>query len=153
MKGISIKIRHLTLKWYIVTLWLDLKAVFTTLESLILLVFRILCCCDPYSTLTCSFWINAQAHAPGNPASPLSSSSLLFAASPQEEMCPKGEGVSPQRCVWSSAVNIRDKYIYVTQPLLSRLLVVDIQAQKVVQVGGAGVLLCSQIIRTLSSRS
>lgn len=52
-------------------------------------------------------------------------------------MCPKGEGVSPQRCVWSSAVNVRDKYIYVTQPLLSRLLVVDIQAQKVVQVGGA----------------
>ncbi|XP_074467069.1 follistatin-related protein 4 [Sebastes fasciatus] len=50
-----------------------------------------------------------------------------------EEMCPKGEGVSPQHCVWSSAVNIRDKYIYVTQPLLSRLLIVDIQAQKVVQ--------------------
>ncbi|MED6268052.1 hypothetical protein CHARACLAT_018368 [Characodon lateralis] len=50
-----------------------------------------------------------------------------------EEMCPKGEGVSPQRCVWSSAVNVRDKYIYVTQPLQSRLLVVDIQAQKVVQ--------------------
>ncbi|XP_034406320.1 follistatin-related protein 4 [Cyclopterus lumpus] len=50
-----------------------------------------------------------------------------------EEMCPKGEGVSPQHCVWSSAVNIRDKYIYVTQPLLSRLLVVDVQAQKVVQ--------------------
>ncbi|KAF3841135.1 hypothetical protein F7725_006997 [Dissostichus mawsoni] len=42
-----------------------------------------------------------------------------------EEMCPKGEGVSPQHCVWSSAVNVRDKYIYVTQPLLSRLLVVD----------------------------
>ncbi|CAB1414424.1 unnamed protein product [Pleuronectes platessa] len=50
-----------------------------------------------------------------------------------EEMCPKGEGVSPQHCVWSSAVNVRDKYIYVTQPLQSRLLVVDIQAQKVVQ--------------------
>ncbi|RVE64132.1 hypothetical protein OJAV_G00143220 [Oryzias javanicus] len=50
-----------------------------------------------------------------------------------DEMCPKGEGVSPQRCVWSSAVNVRDKYIYVTQPLQSRLLVVDIQAQKVVQ--------------------
>uniref|UniRef100_A0A665X033 Follistatin-like 4 n=1 Tax=Echeneis naucrates TaxID=173247 RepID=A0A665X033_ECHNA len=50
-----------------------------------------------------------------------------------EEMCPKGEGVSPQRCMWSSAVNIRDKYIYVAQPLLSRLLIVDIQAQKVVQ--------------------
>uniref|UniRef100_A0A3Q2CYR4 Follistatin-like 4 n=1 Tax=Cyprinodon variegatus TaxID=28743 RepID=A0A3Q2CYR4_CYPVA len=50
-----------------------------------------------------------------------------------EEMCPKGEGVSPQRCVWSSAVNVRDKYIYVAQPFQSRLLVVDIQAQKVVQ--------------------
>ncbi|XP_030601370.1 follistatin-related protein 4 [Archocentrus centrarchus] len=50
-----------------------------------------------------------------------------------EEMCPKGEGVSPQHCEWSSAVNIRDKYIYVTQPLQSRVLVVDIQAQKVVQ--------------------
>lgn len=57
-------------------------------------------------------------------------------------MCPKGEGVSPQHCVWSSAVNIRDKYIYVTQPLQSRLLVVDIQAQKVVQVGGAGYQFC-----------
>lgn len=65
----------------------------------------------------------------------LPSSSLLPAFPPQDEMCPKGEGVSPQRCVWSSAVNVRDKYIYVTQPLLSRLLVVDIQAQKVVQVG------------------
>lgn len=51
-------------------------------------------------------------------------------------MCPKGEGVSAQHCVWSSAVNVRDKYIYVTQPPQSRLLVVDIQAQKVVQVGG-----------------
>ncbi|KAM8897359.1 follistatin-related protein 4 [Spinachia spinachia] len=50
-----------------------------------------------------------------------------------EEMCPKGEGVSPQHCVWSSAVNVRDKYVYVSQPLQSRLLVVDIQAQKVVQ--------------------
>ncbi|XP_054907358.1 follistatin-related protein 4 isoform X4 [Poeciliopsis prolifica] len=50
-----------------------------------------------------------------------------------EEMCPKGQGVTPQRCVWSSAVNVREKYIYVTQPLQSRLLVVDIQAQKVVQ--------------------
>ncbi|XP_068187849.1 follistatin-related protein 4 [Antennarius striatus] len=50
-----------------------------------------------------------------------------------EEMCPKAEGVSAQHCVWSSAVNIRDKYIYATQPRLNRLLVVDIQAQKVVQ--------------------
>uniref|UniRef100_A0A8C5AAY2 Follistatin-related protein 4 n=1 Tax=Gadus morhua TaxID=8049 RepID=A0A8C5AAY2_GADMO len=50
-----------------------------------------------------------------------------------EEMCPKGEGVAPQRCAWSSAVNVREKYIYVSQPLQSRLLVVDTQAQKVVQ--------------------
>lgn len=62
-------------------------------------------------------------------------------------MCPKDEGVSPQHCVWSSAVNIRDKYIYVTQPLQSRLLVVDIQAQKVVQVGGAGI----RLVRTRRS--
>lgn len=86
------------------------------------------------------------------------SPSLLSAASSQDEMCPKGEGVSPQHCVWSSAVNIRDKYIYATQPLLSRLLVVDIQAQKVVQVGGAGrqarrTTLCalSQTFRKVSS--
>lgn len=64
---------------------------------------------------------------------------MFSVGSSQEEMCPKGEGVSPQHCVWSSAVNIRDKYIYVTQPLQSRVLVVDIQAQKVVQVGGAGI--------------
>lgn len=77
---------------------------------------------------------------PGNPANLLLPSSSLFSVGySQDEMCPKGEGVSPQHCVWSSAVNIRDKYIYVTQPLLSRLLVVDIQAQKVVQVGGAGI--------------
>nr|XP_057943222.1 follistatin-related protein 4 isoform X2 [Doryrhamphus excisus] len=54
-------------------------------------------------------------------------------AATYEEMCPKGEGPAPQRCVWSSAVNVRDKYIYVTQPLQSRLLVVDVQAQRVVQ--------------------
>ena len=53
----------------------------------------------------------------------------------QEEMCPKSEGVSPQHCSWSSAVSVRDKYIYVTQPLQKRLLVIDTQAQKVVQVG------------------
>ncbi|XP_052313616.1 follistatin-related protein 4-like isoform X2 [Oncorhynchus keta] len=50
-----------------------------------------------------------------------------------EEMCPKGEGVSPEHCVWSSAVSVRDKYIYVTQPLQKRLLVIDTQAQNVVQ--------------------
>ncbi|XP_061926144.1 follistatin-related protein 4 isoform X1 [Entelurus aequoreus] len=50
-----------------------------------------------------------------------------------EEMCPSGEGAAPPHCVWSSAVNVREKYIYVTQPLHSRLLVLDIQAQRVVQ--------------------
>ena len=72
----------------------------------------------------------------------LLSSPLFLVGSSQEEMCPKGEGASSQRCVWSSAVNVRDKYIYVTQPLQSRLLVVDIQAQKVVQVGGTGYQAC-----------
>ncbi|XP_036444910.1 follistatin-related protein 4 [Colossoma macropomum] len=50
-----------------------------------------------------------------------------------EEMCPKSEGISPQHCVWASAVSVRDKYIYVSQPLQKRLLVIDTQAQKVVQ--------------------
>ncbi|XP_064838312.1 follistatin-related protein 4-like [Oncorhynchus masou masou] len=50
-----------------------------------------------------------------------------------EEMCPKSEGVFPQQCSWSSAVSVRDKYIYVTQPLQKRLLLIDTQAQKVVQ--------------------
>ncbi|XP_023659205.2 follistatin-related protein 4 isoform X1 [Paramormyrops kingsleyae] len=51
-----------------------------------------------------------------------------------EEICPKAEGDSPPRCVWASAVSVRDKYIYISQPLQNRLLVVDTQAQKVVQV-------------------
>ncbi|XP_041949375.1 follistatin-related protein 4 isoform X2 [Alosa sapidissima] len=50
-----------------------------------------------------------------------------------EEMCPKNEGITPQHCVWASALNVRDKYIYVTQPLQNRLLIIDTQAQKVVQ--------------------
>ncbi|KAG9339804.1 hypothetical protein JZ751_022471 [Albula glossodonta] len=50
-----------------------------------------------------------------------------------EEMCPKVEGDTPHRCVWASAVSVRNKYIYVTQPLQHRLLVIDTQAQKVVQ--------------------
>ncbi|XP_031427311.1 follistatin-related protein 4 isoform X1 [Clupea harengus] len=50
-----------------------------------------------------------------------------------EEMCPKSEGISPQHCVWASALNVRHKYVYVTQPLQNRLLIIDTQAQKVVQ--------------------
>ncbi|XP_060034066.1 follistatin-related protein 4 isoform X2 [Erinaceus europaeus] len=50
-----------------------------------------------------------------------------------EEMCPQKEGEAPHPCQWVSAVNIRHRYIYVAQPTLSRILVVDIQAQKVLQ--------------------
>uniref|UniRef100_A0A3P8UUM9 Follistatin-like 5 n=1 Tax=Cynoglossus semilaevis TaxID=244447 RepID=A0A3P8UUM9_CYNSE len=51
----------------------------------------------------------------------------------QEEVCPISPGETVQRCVWSSAVNVKDKFIYVTQPTLNRVLVVDIQSQKAVQ--------------------
>ncbi|MXQ82173.1 hypothetical protein E5288_WYG007942 [Bos mutus] len=56
---------------------------------------------------------------------------LGFQAS--DEVCPKAEGDEIQRCVWASAVNVKDKFIYVTQPTLDRVLVVDVQSQKVVQ--------------------
>lgn len=51
----------------------------------------------------------------------------------QKEICPQ-EGDATQRCQWASAVNVRNRYIYVAQPALSRVLVVDVQAQKVLQV-------------------
>eukprot|EP00063_Salmo_salar_P079890 XP_014054725.1 PREDICTED: follistatin-related protein 5-like isoform X1 [Salmo salar] len=51
----------------------------------------------------------------------------------QAEVCPKSAGETEQKCVWSSAVNVKDKFIYVTQPNLARVLVVDITAQKAVQ--------------------
>ncbi|XP_047209731.1 follistatin-related protein 5 isoform X1 [Girardinichthys multiradiatus] len=51
----------------------------------------------------------------------------------QEEVCPTSPGEVVQRCVWSSAVNVKDKFIYVTQPTLDRVLIVDIQTQKAVQ--------------------
>ncbi|XP_061044150.1 follistatin-related protein 4 isoform X1 [Eubalaena glacialis] len=50
-----------------------------------------------------------------------------------EEICPQREGGATQPCQWASAVNVRDRYIYVAQPALSRVLVVDVQAQKVLQ--------------------
>ncbi|NP_001027013.2 follistatin-related protein 4 isoform X1 [Danio rerio] len=50
-----------------------------------------------------------------------------------EELCPRISGVSSQECVWSSAVSVREKYVFVSQPLLNRLLVMDTQAQRVVQ--------------------
>ncbi|XP_025777439.1 follistatin-related protein 5 isoform X1 [Puma concolor] len=51
----------------------------------------------------------------------------------QDEVCPKAEGDEIQRCVWASAVNVKDKFIYVAQPTLDRVLIVDVQSQKVVQ--------------------
>ncbi|MEE6517971.1 hypothetical protein FKM82_028609, partial [Ascaphus truei] len=51
----------------------------------------------------------------------------------QDEVCPKAEGQETQRCVWGSAVNVKDKFIYVAQPNLDRVLLVDVQTQKVVQ--------------------
>lgn len=50
-----------------------------------------------------------------------------------EEICPHGEGGASQPCQWASAVNVRNRYIYVAQPALNRVLVVDVQAQKVLQ--------------------
>lgn len=52
----------------------------------------------------------------------------------KDEVCPKDEEDEVQRCVWASAVNVKDKFIYVAQPTLDRLLIVDVQSQKVVQV-------------------
>ncbi|XP_012887288.1 PREDICTED: follistatin-related protein 5 isoform X3 [Dipodomys ordii] len=51
----------------------------------------------------------------------------------QDEVCPKLENDEVPRCVWASAVNIKDKFIYVAQPTLDRVLIVDVQSQKVVQ--------------------
>uniref|UniRef100_A0ABK0LBX0 Follistatin-like 5 n=1 Tax=Rattus norvegicus TaxID=10116 RepID=A0ABK0LBX0_RAT len=51
----------------------------------------------------------------------------------QDEVCPKDEEDEVQRCVWASAVNVKDKFIYVAQPTLDRILIVDVQSQKVVQ--------------------
>ncbi|KAM5300994.1 follistatin-related protein 4 [Glossophaga mutica] len=50
-----------------------------------------------------------------------------------EEICPQGEGGAPRPCQWASAVNVRHRYIYAAQPAMSRVLVVDVQAQKVLQ--------------------
>ncbi|NWU89145.1 FSTL4 protein, partial [Upupa epops] len=50
-----------------------------------------------------------------------------------EEICPRVEGQGAQSCLWASAVNVRDKYIYATQPKQSRVVIIDIQTQKAVQ--------------------
>lgn len=51
----------------------------------------------------------------------------------EEEVCPSDSDEPTQRCVWSSAVNVKDRFIYASQPTLDRVLIVDIQTQKAVQ--------------------
>ncbi|KAG8453867.1 hypothetical protein GDO86_000481 [Hymenochirus boettgeri] len=51
----------------------------------------------------------------------------------QDEVCLKTDGKETQKCQWASAVNVKDKFIYVAQPNLNRVLLVDVQTQKVVQ--------------------
>ncbi|XP_023561517.1 follistatin-related protein 5, partial [Octodon degus] len=51
----------------------------------------------------------------------------------QGEVCPRAERDEVQRCVWASAVNVKDRFIYAAQPTLNRVLIVDVQSQKVVQ--------------------
>ncbi|XP_023791849.1 follistatin-related protein 4 isoform X1 [Cyanistes caeruleus] len=50
-----------------------------------------------------------------------------------EELCPRVEDEDTQSCLWASAVNVRDKYIYVTQPKQNRVIIIDIQTQKAIQ--------------------
>ncbi|XP_072290890.1 follistatin-related protein 5 [Eucyclogobius newberryi] len=54
----------------------------------------------------------------------------------EEEVCPGDADEPVQRCMWSSAVNVRDKFIYAAQPTLDRVLIVDIHTQKAVQTVG-----------------
>ncbi|XP_005053868.1 PREDICTED: follistatin-related protein 4 isoform X1 [Ficedula albicollis] len=49
------------------------------------------------------------------------------------EICPRVEGEDTQSCLWASAVNVRDKYIYVTQPKQNRVMIIDIETQKPIQ--------------------
>lgn len=65
---------------------------------------------------------------------------FFFFFTPQEEICPRVEGEGTQSCTWASAVNVRDKYIYVTQPKQNRVMIIDIQTQKAIQVLTRGTL-------------
>lgn len=58
----------------------------------------------------------------------------LFMFNLKEEVCPRTDEEEDQKCVWASAVNVKDKFIYASQPLLNRVLIIDIQTQKAVQV-------------------
>ncbi|XP_064377210.1 follistatin-related protein 4 isoform X2 [Dromaius novaehollandiae] len=50
-----------------------------------------------------------------------------------EEICPRVEGEGTRSCLWASAVNVRDKYIYVAQPKQNRVMIIDTQSQKAMQ--------------------
>ncbi|KAK1200477.1 FSTL5 protein, partial [Pygoscelis papua] len=70
-----------------------------------------------------------------------------------QAICPKADGDPVQRCVWATAVNVKDKFIYVTQPTLDRVLIVDVQSQKVVQLSWAPLPSRALSHGTLPSRS
>ncbi|XP_074069678.1 follistatin-related protein 4 isoform X3 [Macrotis lagotis] len=53
-----------------------------------------------------------------------------------EEICPQMEGETTISCQWASAVNVRNRYVYVAQPVQSRILIIDVQTQKVQQAIG-----------------
>lgn len=75
---------------------------------------------------------------------------------PQEEICPRVEGEGTQSCLWASAVNVRDKYIYVTQPKQNRVMIIDIQTQKAIQVltrGTPYLLMAKNLMWNKKSRS
>lgn len=66
------------------------------------------------------------------------------------------EGEGTQSCLWASAVNVRDKYIYVTQPKQNRVMIIDIQTQKAIQVltrGTLDSLMAKDLIWDKKSRS
>ncbi|KAM4748799.1 follistatin-related protein 4 [Rhinophrynus dorsalis] len=50
-----------------------------------------------------------------------------------EQICGNMDGESDQSCQWSSAINVRDRYIYVTQPKQNRILIIDVHMQKVIK--------------------
>lgn len=41
-----------------------------------------------------------------------------------------------KRCIWGEALNVEDRYIYVTQPYLDRIIVISVPMLAVVEVRG-----------------
>jgi len=44
------------------------------------------------------------------------------------QLCPFASGETA-KCIWGDSVNVQNKYIYVSQPELNRLVVIDIRDQ------------------------